>query len=50
MNWTAGILAFILIWIPMLIIGYRFYRENQRIDRKYEEEMKQIKKRYGIES
>ena len=49
LNWTAGILAFVLLFIPMVVIFYRFHKRNQEIDRKYEEAIEQIKKRYRIE-
>lgn len=48
MNWTAGILAFVLFFIPTIVIFYRFHKRNQEIDRKYEEAIEQIKKRYGV--
>ena len=49
MNWTAGILAFILIYIPMAIVFYRFRKQSKEIDRNYEEAMTRIRKRYGVE-
>lgn len=49
MNWSTGILAFVLIYVPMMIIFYRFHTANKEIDRKYEEEMKRIRKKYGVE-
>lgn len=48
MNWTAGILAFILFWVPMAIIFVRFHKQNKEIDRKYEEKMRRIEDRYGV--
>lgn len=48
MNWTAGILAFILFWVPMAIIFVRFHKQNKEIDRKYEQKMRDIEKRYGV--
>jgi hypothetical protein len=48
MNWTAGILAFILFWVPMAIIFVRFHKENKEIDRKYEEKIRKIEERYGV--
>ena len=50
MNWTAGILAFVLIYIPMAIVFYRFHKQSKKIDRKYEQRMEQIKKKYGVNS
>lgn len=48
MNWTAGILAFILFWVPMAIIVVRFHKENKEIDRKYEEKIRRIEERFGV--
>ncbi len=48
MNWTAGILAFLLFWVPMAIIFVRFHKENKEIDRKYEEKIRKIEERYGV--
>jgi hypothetical protein len=50
MNWTAGILAFVLVYVPMMIVFYRFMKANKEIDRKYEEEMKRIRKTHGVGS
>jgi hypothetical protein len=46
MNWEAGILAFILFWVPMAIIFVRFHKQDKEIDRKYEQQMKEIKEKY----
>lgn len=48
MNWTAGILVFVLVYIPMMVIFYRFHKRNKEIDREYEEKLKAIKKKYGV--
>lgn len=48
MNWTTGIVAFILVYIPMMVIFYQFRKRDQEADRKYEEKIKQIEKRYGV--
>ena len=48
MNWTAGILAFLLFWVPMGIIFWRWHKENQRIDREYLERLREIERRYGL--
>jgi hypothetical protein len=48
MNWTAGILAFILFWVPMGIIFVRFHKQNKEIDRRIEEKMRRIEERYGV--
>lgn len=48
MNWTAGILAFVLFWVPMTIIFVRFHKQDKEIDRKYEQRLREIEKRYGV--
>ncbi len=48
MNWTAGILAFLLFWVPMAVIFVRFHKQNKEIDRKYEEKMRRIEERFGV--
>lgn len=48
MNWTAGILAFVLVYVPMMVIFYRFHKRNKEIDREYEEKLEQIRKKYGV--
>ena len=48
MNWTAGILAFCLIYIPMAIIFVHFVKKNREIDREYNEKLKEIYKRNGL--
>ena len=49
MNWQVGILAFILFWVPMIAVYIVFCKRNRQIERRYEDEMKRIRKRYGIE-
>ncbi len=48
MNWTAGILAFLLFWVPMGIIFWRFHKENRRIDERYQQQLREIETRYGL--
>lgn len=36
MNWTAGIIAFCLFYIPMAIIFYRFHQDKKRIEEHYD--------------
>ncbi len=48
MNWTAGILAFLLFWVPMAVIFVRFHKQNKEIDRQYEEKMRRIEERFGV--
>lgn len=49
MNWQAGILAFILFWVPMIAIYIILCKRDRQIEQAYEDRMKQIKKRYGVE-
>ena len=49
MNWTLGILAFVLLYVPMMFIFYTFHKRDQEINRKYEEEIEHIRKTYGVE-
>jgi TRAP-type C4-dicarboxylate transport system permease large subunit len=49
MNYTAGIIAVLVLFIPLMIVLYTFHKRNREIDRKYEEEMKRIRKQYGVE-
>lgn len=48
MNYTAGIIAVGVLFIPLMIVLYTVHKRNKDIDRKYEEEMTDIRKRYGI--
>lgn len=49
MNWTTGLLAFVLVYVPISFIFYRFHKRNKEIDREYEQRLEEIKKRYGID-
>lgn len=49
MNYTAGIIAVVVLFIPMMIVLYTFHKRNREIDRKYEEEMERIRKKYGVD-
>jgi pilus assembly protein TadC len=49
MNYIAGALAIVVLFIPLMVVLYTFHKRNKEIDRRYEEAMKQIKKRYGVE-
>lgn len=49
MNYIAGIIAVAVLFVPLMIVLYTFHKRNQEIDRKYEEEMKRIRKKYGVE-
>ena len=49
MNYTAGILAFVLVYIPMMVIFYQFHKRDQEIDREYKEKLEAIRKRYGVD-
>lgn len=49
MNWTAGIIAFLLLWVPCIFIVIHMHRSNARIDREYKEKLADIQRRYGVE-
>ena len=46
MNWTAGILAFGLLYVPMITIFVILYKRDKEFNRKYEERMKQFRKHW----
>lgn len=46
MNWTAGIIAFVLFFIPMTILFVIWYKRDQAINREYEQKLKAIEERY----
>ena len=48
MNWTAFILFVVFYCIPMLYIAYRWQRNNEEADRKYEQRLKEIEQHYGV--
>lgn len=48
MNWTAGLLAFILLWVPVICIVCWMQKRDREIEREYKEKIKQIEKRYGV--
>ncbi len=48
MNWCAGILALLLLWVPMAVIFWRWHRENRRIDQEYAMRMREIERKYGL--
>jgi len=48
MNWTAGILAFCLLWIPMVFIFVRFIKRDREIEQEYKEKLKDIYERHGL--
>lgn len=49
MNWTAGLIVFILVYVPMMVIFYRFHKRNKEIDREYEQKLEAIKKKYRVD-
>lgn len=49
MNYTAGLLAFALLWIPSIGILIWLHNQNKKIDAEYKEKLADIKKRYGVE-
>ena len=40
MNWTAGILAFLLFYVPLFFIYRNFKKNNERTDDEYRSRMK----------
>lgn len=48
MNYTAGILALVLLYIPIMVIFYRFHKRNKEIDLEYEQKLERIRKRYSV--
>ena len=46
MNWTAGIVTFVLFWVPMMIIFVLWYKRDQTINREYEQKLKAIEEKY----
>lgn len=48
MNWPAGILAIVLMWIPCIAILVWMHRSNKKIDREYKEKLADIEKRFGV--
>jgi beta-lactamase regulating signal transducer with metallopeptidase domain len=48
MNWTVLILFVVFYCIPMLYIAYRWQRNNEEADRKYEQRRKEIEQHYGV--
>ena len=48
MNWLAGMIAFFLYVPAMLVVFYIWHKRNKEIDRKYDEEMKRIRKYWGV--
>jgi hypothetical protein len=47
MNWTAGIIAIVIFWIPCMLLLAWLHRSNKRIDQEYREKLKEFEKRYG---
>jgi hypothetical protein len=48
MNWEAGILAAALLYIPVGIIVYMLRTNDQKIDREYQAQLEEIKKKYKV--
>jgi hypothetical protein len=48
MNWTAGFLAMLLLWLPCIAILVWMHQSNKRIDREYKEKLAEIEKRFGV--
>jgi len=47
MNWTAGLLAMLLLWVPCIAILVWMHRSNKKIDQEYKEKLADIEKRFG---
>jgi hypothetical protein len=48
MNWTAGLFAMFLLWVPCIAIAIWMHRTNAKIDREYKEKLADIQRRYGV--
>jgi hypothetical protein len=48
MNWTAGFLAMLLLWVPCIAILIWMHRSNKKIDQEYKEKLRDIENRYGV--
>ena len=48
MNWTTGIIAMVLLWVPCIAILVWMHRSNKRIDQEYKEKLADIEKRFGV--
>ncbi len=48
MNWVAGILALVLLWLPLMAILINMHIQGKRIDREYKEKIRKIEERYGV--
>ncbi len=49
MNWTLGIFAMVVLWIPCIAIVAWMHYSNKKIDKEYKERLEEIRKRYGVE-
>ena len=49
MNWEAGILAFVLLYIPMIFLFIWFNKKDREIEQEYRDKLAEIKKKYGVE-
>jgi hypothetical protein len=43
MNWSAGILAVVLFYVPMIVVAVILYRRDQEFERRYEQRMKELR-------
>lgn len=46
MNWTAGILAVVLFYVPIIIVAVILYKRDREFNRQYELRMKQLRKHW----
>jgi hypothetical protein len=49
MNWTAGLVAMVLLWVPCIAIAIWMHRANAKIDQEHKERMEEIRKRFGVD-
>lgn len=42
MNWVAGLLAFIIFWVPCILIIWQIDKKNRRADAEYAEKLRKI--------
>lgn len=42
MNYTAGILAFLLFYVPLFFVYRKFVRDNERTDENYQTQLRKI--------
>jgi hypothetical protein len=48
MNWTAGLLAMFLLWVPCIAIFVWMHQSSKKIDQEYKQKLARIEKRFGV--